>query len=61
VHNRARFFYLNSPSDAPPVKGQADFRYIEGKWYLNGFDYGCPTHRFVNICDRPDKKRDSSQ
>ena len=52
------FLYLNSPSDAPPIKAQADFRYIEGKWYLNGFHYGCPTDcHFVNICDGPDKKR----
>jgi hypothetical protein len=56
------FVYLNSPPDAPPIKGQADFRYIEGRWYLNGFDYGCPTDcHFVNICDGPNKKRDTSQ
>jgi hypothetical protein len=56
------FLYLNSPSDAPPIKAQADFRYIEGKWYLNGFDYGCPKDcHFVDIFDGPDKTRDSSQ
>src|ERR1051326_1746795 len=35
------FAYLNSPPDAPPIKGWADFRYWEGKWHLNQFDYGC--------------------
>ena len=31
-HGQFTFLYLNSPSDAPPIKAQADFRYIEGKW-----------------------------
>ena len=35
------FVYLNSPPDTPPIKGWADFRYWEGKWQLNQFDYGC--------------------
>jgi hypothetical protein len=52
------FLYLNSPSGAPPIKAKADFRYIEGKWYLNGFDYGCPTDcHVVDVIDGPDKKR----
>jgi hypothetical protein len=35
------FAYLNSPSDAPPVKAWADFRYWDREWHLNQFDYGC--------------------
>ena len=35
------FVYLNSAPDAPPIKGWADFRYWDGKWHLNQFDYGC--------------------
>jgi hypothetical protein len=51
------FLYLNSPPDATPIKAEADFRYMEGKWYLNGFDYGCPGDcHMVNVCDGPDKK-----
>ena len=39
-----------------------EIHFIEGKWYLNGFDYGCPKDcHFVNISDGPDKRRDSSQ
>ena len=35
------FAYLNSPSDAPPIKAFADFRYWDREWHLVGFDYGC--------------------
>ena len=35
------FVHLNSLPGAPPIKGWADFRYWDGKWYLNQFDYGC--------------------
>ena len=35
------FAYLNSASDAPPIKGWADFRYWDREWHLNQFDYGC--------------------
>jgi hypothetical protein len=35
------FEYLNSLQNAPPIKGWADFRYWDGKWQLNQFDYGC--------------------
>src|SRR5581483_6104822 len=36
------FRYLNSPVDTPPIQAKADFRYWEGSWHLNQFDYGCP-------------------
>jgi hypothetical protein len=36
------FRYLESPADAAPIKARADFRYWEGSWHLNQFDYGCP-------------------
>ena len=35
------FVHLNSPPDAPPIKGWADFRYQDREWHLNQFDYGC--------------------
>ncbi len=35
------FVPLNSAPDAPPIKGWADFRYWDGEWHLNQFDYGC--------------------
>jgi len=35
------FVHLNSALDAPPIKGWADFRYWDGEWHLNEFDYGC--------------------
>ncbi len=53
------FRYPDQPSDAPTIKAKADFRYIEGKWYLNEFFYGgCPGTdcHSVNVCDGPDKK-----
>ena len=53
-----RFRYLDHPSDAPTIMAKADFRYIEGKWYLNEFFYGCPGTdcHIVNVVDGPDKK-----
>src|SRR4051812_49409680 len=36
------FRYLNSPTDTAPIKAKADFRYWEGSWHLNQFEYGCP-------------------
>jgi hypothetical protein len=51
------FLYLNSPADAPLIKANVDFRYHEGKWYLNGFSYGCPADcHFVNVSDGPPGK-----
>jgi hypothetical protein len=52
------FRYLDHPSDAPTIMAKADFRYIEGKWYLNEFFYGCPGTdcHSVNVYDGPDKK-----
>jgi hypothetical protein len=35
------FVTLNPPSDAPPIKAWADFRYWDREWHLNQFDYGC--------------------
>jgi hypothetical protein len=35
------FAYLDSPSDVPPIKAWADFRYWDREWHLNEFDYGC--------------------
>jgi hypothetical protein len=37
------FQYTNSPTDASPIKANADFRYWEGTWHFNQFDYGCPS------------------
>jgi hypothetical protein len=48
------FLQFDSPSDAPLIKGWADFRYWDGKWHLAEFDYGCdhsgldPTMRATN-------------
>jgi hypothetical protein len=50
------FLYLNSPADAPLIEATVDFRYHEGKWYLNQFDYGCPHDcHFVYVYDGPEK------
>jgi hypothetical protein len=55
---RFTFRYLNSPADAPPIEANADFRYHEGKWYLNQFDYGCPRDcHIVDVNDGPDKRK----
>ena len=35
------FRYLNAPGEAPTIKAYADFRYWDGTWHLNTFDYGC--------------------
>jgi hypothetical protein len=44
------FQYLNSPSNAIPIKANADFRFWDGTWRLNGFDYGCPSDcHFVEV------------
>lgn len=57
-YGKFTFRYLNSPPGSPPIKADADFRYHEGKWYLNGFDYGCPGDcHFVDVHDGPDKKK----
>ena len=50
------FLYLNSPANAPLIEATVDFRYQEGKWYLNEFDYGCPHDcHFVYVYDGPGK------
>ena len=50
------FHYLNSPSDAAPMEGKADFRYIKGQWYLDQFDYNCPVDcHIVYVHDGPEK------
>ena len=36
------FRYLDAPSDATPIKAQAQFRYYDGMWHLFNFSYGCP-------------------
>ncbi len=52
------FQYLNAPHDTPPIRADVDFRYHEGKWYLNQFDYGCPHDcHFVYVFDGPDKRK----
>ena len=52
------FQYLNAPDGAPPIEASVDFRYHEGKWYLNQFDYGCPRDcHFVKVYDGPDKRK----
>src|SRR5437016_3785008 len=35
------FRYLGAPADTPTIKACADFRYWDGTWHLNAFDYGC--------------------
>ena len=48
------FQYLNAPVDATLIEASVDFRYHEGKWYLNEFNYGCPRDcHFVNVYDGP--------
>jgi hypothetical protein len=48
--------YLHSAPSALLIEASVDF--IEGKWYLNGFHYGCPTDcRSVNVYDGPGKKK----
>jgi hypothetical protein len=48
------FLYLSSPAGAPLIEANVDFRYDEGNWYLNGFDYGCPADcHIVNVYDGP--------
>ncbi|HEY1342190.1 MAG TPA: hypothetical protein VGF59_32000 [Bryobacteraceae bacterium] len=52
------FHCLNSPPDAPLIKEKADFYYINGRWYLNSFDYGCPEDcHSAQVGDGPDKRR----
>jgi hypothetical protein len=52
------FQYLHAPADAAPIAARVDFRYHEGKWYLNQFDYGCPRDcHFVYVHDGPDKRK----
>ena len=35
------FRHLDAPADVPPIQGNADFRYWDGTWHLNQFEYGC--------------------
>jgi hypothetical protein len=54
---RFRFVYLNSPLESKPIEATVDFHFVEGRWYLNLFDYGCPSdcHR-VDVYDGPWKR-----
>jgi hypothetical protein len=36
------FQYLDAAGTPPPIQASADFRYWDGAWHLNSFDYGCP-------------------
>ena len=45
------FVHLNSAPDALPIKAFADFRYSDGAWHLNQFDYGCD-HRGLDATMR---------
>lgn len=57
-YGKFTFQYLNSPGDVPPIESRVDFRYHEGKSYLNQFDYGCPTDcHIVDVFDGPDKHK----
>ncbi len=50
------FRYQNSPADAPPMRANADFRYWDGMWHLNQFDYGCPSDcHNVDVYNDPPK------
>jgi hypothetical protein len=52
------FVYLHSSSDQSAIEAGVDFRYHEGRWYLNEFDYGCPRDcHFVEVYDGPEKHR----
>jgi hypothetical protein len=52
------FRYLNAPAGAVLIEARVDFRYHEGRWYLNPFDYGCPRDcRHAYVYDGPDKRK----
>jgi hypothetical protein len=54
------FRYLNSVADAPSIKANADFRFWDGKWHLNQFDWGCPSDcHVVDVHNDPPKDSDS--
>src|SRR5579871_2010247 len=35
-------FQPSNAAGATPIEARADFRYWDGAWHLNQFDYGCP-------------------
>ncbi len=44
----------NARVGTTPIKAQADFRYWDGAWHLNRFDYGCPADcHIVNVYNKP--------
>lgn len=48
------FRYLDAPPGSNPVLADVQFRYRQGKWYLNQFDYGCPNEcHFIYVYDGP--------
>jgi hypothetical protein len=52
------FTFLEAAPGAKPIEANVDFRYIGGKWYLNGFSYGCPADcHFVHVLDGPELHR----
>jgi len=51
------FQYLNAPAGELPIRAKADFRYWEGAWHLNEFEYGSQSEwRRVGIADNSPKK-----
>jgi len=52
------FQYLKAPADAALIEASVELRYHEGKWWLNGFSYGCPSDcHSVDVFDGPDKRK----
>jgi hypothetical protein len=52
------FRYWNATAEAPPIKAKADFRYWDGSWHLNTFDYGCPSDcHSVQVDNGPTKRQ----
>jgi hypothetical protein len=48
------FVYLDPSTGTTPVLADVEFRYQQGNWYLNRFDYGCPNEcHFIYVYDGP--------
>ena len=52
------FVYLDPSRGAGLILADVEFRYQQGKWYLNRFDYGCPEEcHFIYVYDGPPKRK----
>jgi hypothetical protein len=48
------FVYLDPSAGTGSMLADVEFRYQKGKWYLNRFDYGCPSDcHFIYVYDGP--------